>query len=227
MRKHTVAVIAAISGVVLAGCGEDGGGGNGVADLEPDEILAEAQAAIDAAESAHIVGSGPFEGQAMELDLMYGADSGVGTIGFGGAEFEITSVDGNLYMNGGAAAWEQVGGGAAATMLADKYVQIPQDDSSFSEMAELIDLGAMTDELLVPDGEVTMGEESEIDGQPVIGVVDEDGSTLYVATTGEPLPVQATAADGEDATIDFEWDVEVEVTAPDEADVVDMTELQQ
>lgn len=227
MRKHTMAVIAAISGVVLAGCGEDGSGGNGVADLGADEILAEAQAAMDAAESARIVGSGTFEGQTMELDLRYGTDSGVGTIAIDGAEFEVTYVDGNIYMNGAAAAWEQAGAGPAASMLADKHARIPADDPAFASMAQLVDLSAMTDEVLVPEGEVTKGEESEIDGRPVVGVVNEEGRALYIATTGEPVPVQMTAPEGEDGTVDFEWDVEVEVTAPDEADVIDMTELQQ
>lgn len=226
MRKRA-AVLTAGVGMVLAGCGGDGDSGNGVAELGVDEIFAEAQEAIDAAETARIVGTGSIEGEAMELDLTYGPDSGVGTIGLGGAEFELTSVDGNVYMFGSSATWEQLGGGAFASMLADKYVLIPADDPSFSEMTEFLDLSAMGSELLVPDGEVTKGDETEINGQAVIALVDEDGSTLYVATTGEPLPVQVTPPEGESGTMDFEWGVEVDVTAPDEADVVDLSEIAQ
>lgn len=223
MVRRTAAVLAVGMGTMLAGCGGDGG--NGVADLGVDEILAEAQEAIDAAETARIVGSGTLEGETMDLDLTYGVDSAIGAIGVGGAEFELTSVDGNVYMYGGTESWTQLGGEAFASMLADKYVLVPADDPSFSDMAEFLDLSAMTSELLVPDGEVTKGDESEIDGQAVIALVDEDGSTLYIATTGEPLPVQVTPPEGESGTLDFEWDVEVDITAPDEADVIDLTEL--
>ena len=224
MRTRAAALTVGV-GVVLAGCSGDGGGDNGVVDLEPDGILAEAEEAIDAAESASIVGTGTIEGQTFDLDLTVGADSGVGVIGQNGAEFEITLVDGNAYMYGDAAAWEAMGAGAFAGLVADKFVQIPTDDPSFAEFAEFLDLNAMTSELLAPDGEVTKGEQTEIDGQSVIGLVDEDGSTLYIATTGDPLPVQMTSPEGEEGTLDFEWDVEVEVTAPDESEIVDLAEL--
>jgi hypothetical protein len=226
MKRRAAAVLAVGVGVTLAGCGGDDDTANSVAELDAAEILAQAQDALDAADTVSIVGSVEADGEQLELDLAYAPDGATGAITIQGFDLELLSVDGNLYMRGNAEMWDGVSGvPGAGALLADKYVLIPADDPAFADMAEFTDFSALTDELLTPEGEVTKGEETEIDGQPVIGLEDEDGSTLYIATTGDPLPVQVAPPEGEEGMLDFEWGVEVEVTAPDESEVVDLSEL--
>jgi hypothetical protein len=59
----------------------------------------------------------------------------------------------------------------------------------------------------------------------VIGVDSSDGGTLYVATTGEPYPIEITQASGNSTgTVHFdEWNETVDVKAPTNA--VDVSKL--
>jgi hypothetical protein len=56
----------------------------------------------------------------------------------------------------------------------------------------------------------------------VVDTDEEDGGTVYVALTGEPLPLHIEGAEGStEGAVDFlDWGKAVEVTAPAEGDVV-------
>lgn len=223
-RRTAAGVIAAVTSIALAGCGGDED--NGVADMSADEILEEAKKAAGEAESASISGEMvDDEGMAITLDFEFSDAGGTGTLGAEGVEFEVLSVDDTLYMKGAADAWDQAGGEGLGQLVADKYVLIPADQAeSFGQFASFTDLAEFMDEMLSPEGDVTVGDETEIDGQKVIGI-DDEGSTLFVATTGDALPVRIEAPEGEEGAIDFEWGIDVEITAPPEDEVIDLSSL--
>jgi hypothetical protein len=60
----------------------------------------------------------------------------------------------------------------------------------------------------------------------VIGVVEEaSNETLYVATEGEPYPVQAHSHTGRGALDFLDWNKPVDVQAPQPDQVVDLSKL--
>lgn len=224
-RKSAVAVLAAASSAALVACG-GGDDDNGVAEMSAEEILEEAKNAASEAETASISGN-VVDDEGMEITLEFQfADGGtVGTLGADGAEFEVLNIDGTMYLKGSADSWDQIAGNGVGQLVADKYVLIPEEQKdSFGEFATFVELGSFVDEMLTAEGEVTVGEETEVNDTKVIGLENE-GSTLYVATVGEPVPVRIEAPDGEEGSLDFEWGVDVDVEAPPEDQVIDLSAL--
>jgi len=73
---------------------------------------------------------------------------------------------------------------------------------------------------------MTVEGSGEVNGQPVVLLKSNDGTTtLAIATTGEPYPLQVKGGEGADSgQIDFtDWNAPVNVTAP--TDVVDIGQL--
>ncbi len=225
MRRHALVVTVGTC-LTLAGC-SDGGGANGVAELGPGEIRAEVQEAVDQAESVHATGSFEFgNGGILELDITADRSGGTGTVAFMGSEFEVLSVAGTEYMRASAEVWENMTTDAAEVdALADRWAKGSAGSRAGIDMSRFLDLELIVEGLLVPDDEFAKGEETEVNGQAVIGLETPDGVTIYIATTGEPLPVQRASPDGESGSLDLEWDVDAEIAVPDQAEVVDLSEV--
>jgi hypothetical protein len=222
-RRTAAVLIATVATVGLTACG-GGDDDNGVADKPAEEILDDATSAAAEAESARI--NGEFvddDGLSTTFDLEFDETGAAGTLTVENAEFEITSVDGTFYMKGAADAWDQFAGEGAGQIVADKYVLIPADQAGGFET--FTDISSFTDELLTPDGEVSIADETEIDGQKVVGLTSDAGGFLYIATTGDPLPVQLKAPEGEDGAANFEWNIDVDIEAPPEDEIVDFSTL--
>jgi hypothetical protein len=75
------------------------------------------------------------------------------------------------------------------------------------------------DGLLNPSGEITKGTVGEADGQPAVPLESSDG-TLWVATTGEPLPLLIEQNDGAGRASFGEWSAPVEIPVPPADQVV-------
>jgi hypothetical protein len=223
-KRRTAALLVVAASITLAGCGDSD---NGVADLAADEIVAEVLEAAEAAESVQVTGEMEVDGTELAFDMGFTADGATGTMTAEGVDIELLSVDGDVYMSGDADMWTTLAGDpAAGALLANRRVLVPADDAAFEDFAGFADLAGFVDELMTTEGSVSKGEETEIDGQKVIGVIsDDEGGTLYVATTGDPLPIQLAAPEGETGSLDFDWDATVEVAAPDDEDVIDLTEF--
>jgi hypothetical protein len=75
-------------------------------------------------------------------------------------------------------------------------------------------------------GKLAKGGTSTVAGQKVIAVNDTTmGGTLYVATTGEPYPVEVAKAGSGGGRVVFDhYNQPVSLTAP--ADAIDITKLQ-
>jgi hypothetical protein len=135
------------------------------------------------------------------------------------------------YMKADAETWEQLTGEAASgDIFADRYVRIPGDDESLGDLTSFLDFESFVEEALDPDGTLEKGETAEVNGVQAIGVVDpdsEDGGTLWVALTGEPYPLRIESPEGSgEGAIDFlDWGQAVDIQAPAEDEVIDLSGL--
>ena len=220
-------VIGLLTLMLLAGCG--GGGGtksNGEAGKSAAEIVADAKAAATKASSVHFFGSIVENGTPLKVDIRIdGTKGGTGSMTVQGANVEIIRVGDVAYMKGSTEFYAKVAGAAAAQLLKGKWLKGSATSGDLSSLADLTDITKLFDAALKPYGTITKGKETTVDGQKVIGIDSSAGGTLYVATTGEPYPVEITQSSGSSTgTVHFaDWNAKVDVKAP--ADSVDISKL--
>jgi hypothetical protein len=199
---------------------------NGVAVKTAKQILAAMSTAIKSASSTHMSGKMPHAGGLMKMDMYMGKKQAKGSItGLvkgSAATMNIITTQGKTYFQG-REFWRAEGGATAEQLFGDRWVTMPAKEGS--QFESFMSLSSMASGLLKPSGTVTKEKQTTVAGQPVIGLRDSDGSTMYVATTGEPYPVEilppaGKAKPGEKMTFS-EWNAPLTVTAP--ADSIDFS----
>ena len=204
MPTKIALVAVALAGTALAGCagGQAGAApeavvvssapaGNGITALSADEIMIRARAAVKAAKSVHVKGSIVDDGQDITVDIRSAGADFAATMAFGKAKIDLLSVGGEKYSRPNEAFWVMSTDAAKGKILTQTYgsrwISGADSDQSF---AAIFDIGDI-DQLLTPDGTVAKAEEKVIAGVRAIGIKDssDTDTELYVATTGEPLPL--------------------------------------
>jgi hypothetical protein len=219
------ALALALLAAPLAGCGSSTSG-NGVAAKSPTEILAAAKGAADAASSVHVSGSIVNAGRPITLDIEIASGKGArGRLSESGLSFELIQTAGTVYIKGSPAFYRHVGGAAAAQLLQGRWLKAPMTSSEFAPLASLTDLRRLLDTTLASHGTLAKGATATVNGQQAVGVRDtSQGGTLYVATTGQPYPLEVTKDGAGAGKIVFDrWQKPVTVAAP--ANAIDIAQL--
>lgn len=251
MRPTRVLLAVSAAALVAAACGDDSTSGAGapaqaggsapssaassaagseIASLAAPEILTRAKAAFKKAESVRLTGGGATDGATFQVDMRYGTDKAIGSVSNAGQKIELRRIGQTVYLRADKAFWSQSAGAAAAELLGGKFLKAPVTDARVKQLASFTDKNAFVDEVLDPDGTVTKGEAKDVRGTPAIGLLDSagGGSTLYIATTGEPLPLQVApkSGSGDSGSLDFlDYGKSVDVTVPPAAETIDVTKL--
>ena len=217
------AVLLLVTGT-LAACG-GGSSSNGVADKTPTQILTEAKQAARDAGSVHVSGSITDQGTTIGVDLHIGKTAGAGSITLHGSKIDLVRAGDTVYIRAPASFYTSLGAGAAAGQLLDgKWLKASAKSKEFSDLAQLTALDAFTAQALKPDGTVSKGDETTVDGQKVIQLKSSKGGSLFVATTGKPYPVQLEGSGTSKGTITFsDWGSSVKADAP--AKSIDLAKL--
>jgi hypothetical protein len=204
-------VLVVLLALLVAGCGGGGSGHrgsgtaggattitartNGVASKRPEQIVAAAVKAIDEVSSVHVAGSLVDNGIPVSLDLRLArSGGGEGTVSENGLSFRLIAVNHNLYILGSPAFWNHFGGSAAAKLFHNKWLKVP-NSGQFATLGALTSIRALFGQLLTSHGKLAGPGRATMDGQPAVTVRDTTaGGTLYVATTGQPYPLQILKA---------------------------------
>jgi hypothetical protein len=206
--------------VLLApGCG-GGSKSNGVADKSANEILAATKQAATKAGSVHFFGSIVESGTPLKVDIrIEGTKGGTGSMTIQGSHVDIIRVGNEAYIKGSTRFYKQVAGSAAAQLLHGKWLKGSATKGDLASLAALTSMDKLFAAALKPGGKLSKGKETTIDGQKVIELTSSEGGSLFVATTGEPFPVQISQASGDSTgAVHFdEWDEPVDVKAPQNA----------
>jgi hypothetical protein len=209
-----------------------GSSSGAIAALPATEIVTRAKAAFKAATSVHVTGGGTSGQDAFKVDMRYTADGKAsGTVDNGGQTVELRRVGQVVYIKASKAFWSSAGGTKAATLFGDKYVKAPVSDQRVASIVSLTDKGSFIDSALATTGAITKGATKTVNGSPAIALSIKDstgGSTLYVATSGQPLPLEALPQSGGTDTgkVDFlDYGAPVDVQVPPAAQTVDVNAL--
>jgi len=235
--SRLMSAVAVSAALLLAGCGGSSSSGasssspsassNGVADLTADQILAKSTAAAKAQSSVHVSGKGSSGAQSLALDLQLAkGKGGYGTITFGTDKLSIVSDGTTVYFKGDKNFWTNQASAQAATDIGDRWLKAPVSNQSFASLAQFADFDTAVGQFIKPDGAITKGDQKDISGQPAIALKSTNGS-LWVATTGEPLPLQISdGKPGEELTFaDWGKAIDVKSQIPAEKDTIDLSKL--
>jgi hypothetical protein len=218
MRIRTSTVPAALvsAALLLTACGSDspleGKTGPEVAELAAD--------ALEEAGAVHISGTVTEEGEEGEIDMQLQGDDSAGTITVEGTEIELISVDGDVYIKATADLLASFGMPEEETgAYEDRWLLMPAEDAA--DFAEFT-LNTFIDNLRNPEDEVKDETRTdELDGDSVVIVEQEDGSTLTVKDDDPAYPLEIGDEEG---TLTFsDHGKERDISAPE--DVIDFSEL--
>jgi hypothetical protein len=225
IRALWALTLLALGLAMLTGCGSSSSG-NGVASKSANEIVSASKAAADEASSVHVSGSLVTSGAHVTLDLSLASGKGAaGSLSENGMSFKLIMVGDTAYINASPAFYRQLGGAAAVQLLAGKWMKAPANTGEFAQLGQLASMSKLIDAVLTTHGTLTKGGTATINGQSAIAVTDvTKGGTLYVATTGQPYPLQISKTGSEGGKITFDrWNQPVTIKAP--ANSIDVTEL--
>jgi hypothetical protein len=189
-------------------------GPNGIASLSPSAALSKVSAAAAAQTSVHITGTVAQGKDTLGLDVQAGLTSGQGELRVGGGEVQLRLVNGTIYLNGDVKGLVALGfPKQTATASANKWIGAQASATSLSALLSFSDL---VKSIVTPHGTVVAGRTTTVNGVSVYTLVDKtkDGGTLYIATTGEPLPVQVVNAKPHEKLSFSEWSAPISVTPP-------------
>jgi hypothetical protein len=211
---------------VLGGCGGSSSG-NGIASKAPAEIVAVAKVAANSASSVHVSGSIVSNGTPITLDLeLLAGKGGRGRISENGLSFDLIQVGQTAFISGSPTFYNHFGGPAAAKLFHGKWLKEPTSSAAFSTLGSLTNMGQLVDSALASQGTLEKGATTTINGQQVLAITDAShGETIYIATRGQPYPIQVVKRGASGGKILFDrWNEPVALVAPKNA--IDLSQLQ-
>jgi hypothetical protein len=199
-----------------------------VIDQTPRQILAAATAAQAHVHGMHVRGAITAAGVGVTFALdVTGAGNGKGIFSERGTSITIVKSGSTLYLYAGLAFWEKNGDPLHAAALSDRWLDAPVGEADFTSLSQFFEPFRFTTQLYpAGSGAIRKGAPTTVSGQraiPLTGAVTTGGitqtTTLYVAATGTPYVVEASASKGsEKAVIEFsKFGEKVTVKAPPHA----------
>ena len=218
LRRPRVAVpvILALAALALSGCG-GGTQTNGLEKLSAGEVQRKAAAALGSAKSAHVKGTGVFQGYPVQIDLRISGTSVSGAVAAEGVRVEITKIGADHLRQGKRAGPEEARrlrrcGARRCGPLAQACSEAGHAVEGFS-LTELA--GQLVHDDSPLDPQVT---QATLDGQQVVVLTQQNGSKLYVANSGRAYPLRGNYNGPAPGRIDFtEYGTDVRITAPENA----------
>jgi hypothetical protein len=219
-----VAVVVAL----LAGCTQLPLGGpqatptptsNGVENLEPDAILAEATRAVAEAETVHVagtIGEGLF---GLTLDVTFEGQDLAGTVNILGVIANVIRLGDVVYLKADTTLFEQIlppDQRDSISRLGNKWVRI-----NLAWLTALVPIPLTADDLISVTDPLTKGDPTTVRGQPAITLTDANGAVVHVATTGEPYLLDISLEGDRDLTFS-RFNETVTIEAPPDEEIFDL-----
>jgi hypothetical protein len=216
-RSFAALVLAAAA---LAGCGSAADSPNGTASMSPQEIVAEATKAAQAAATVHVAGSIVSARRPISLNMELVSQMGAeGTVTLGGSGVQLVQLERTLYLKGNGDFDRRVLGRDAARRLRGRWLQGATGSPALAPLARLCDARRLLARLLAGHGRLLRAGASTVDGRKATAVEDAAaGGTLYVASTGVPYPLELVKGGAHAGTVVFDrWNRPVTLTPPSNA----------
>jgi hypothetical protein len=201
VKGRLAILLAAVPLAALAGCGDgDSSDANDVASKPANEIVADSAAALSKVRSFHAEGNQGGTQVVADLELPQTLRI---LLRDKATSASIIAVEGSVYIKADEAYWKQQGVGRAAPKLAGKWLKSPTTTAELRDLTKGLDPETLSRCLTKEHGTLAKGGEETVDGQKAVVVVDKGDKPgtapgkLYVAATGDPLPLRTLATGNE------------------------------
>jgi len=158
------------------------------------------------------------EGEPISINMeLLSGKGATGEVSARGARLQLARLDGLMYVRGNARLYRRLAG-AAAPVLAGSWLEGSATKGPLATLAPLTDLHSLVDGVLAHHGPLRPAGMASVRGRDAVAVKDtSNASTLYVASTGIPYPLQITARGRHRrGGVSFEhWNEPVTLAAPE------------
>ena len=203
MNRPASRVLPLILLATLAGCGSDSNDSgssesNGIESKRPQQILEETAAALRQVKTFHVEGTQARRTEQVKADVAGPKELRL-DLKQRDAKARMVFVDGSVYLNGNAAFWRKAEAGQDARQLDGRWLKVPGAEGDLEKIAKEVDPANLSRCLLKDHGTLAPGGKANVDGRPAVVIVDKGDrpgtspGRLYVAATGEPLPLRTVA----------------------------------
>jgi hypothetical protein len=192
--RPALAITLAVTAVALSACGSSGPASNGEAKKSGPAVVKDAAAALSAAGAVHFSGTITDSDSKTpdKVDLQLQSDGTSGSLTSSGYEIDLISIAGVTYEKAPAAFYtSEKAPAAAATALGGHWVKLAASDSSeFSDFTLAGVAKSLTDPTQNSSATEQKTTSGTLNGQKVVIVHQADGSQLFIAATGKPVPLK-------------------------------------
>jgi hypothetical protein len=235
VRRIALGLAATSLGMLgLSGCstsapgataGAVGASSNGVAGLDPAQILQTARVNARAQSSVHVDGTGSCaQAGRFSAEMALRSDgTGAGIVTTGSGKAHLIATPGALYVKADAAFWRTQTSAAGAAKAATRWVSFaPTTNTCFAALGSFASV--LSNYLDLP-GTPSKENSASVHGVPAQLVSIPPDIAVWVTTTGTPLPTYVSAPSADLGITFRDWGAPVEVTVPESSDVVDGTSV--
>lgn len=209
MERIGVAFVSTIvAGVALSGCGGSSGSRaaegatsttsaavgpvlNGEQSKTANQVLADTKSALLNVTAVHVTGTVGVGDQALQFDMHLQGQESSGSITTTTGTTNLILIGGKVYSNYPAGYWRGRTTPAAAARLEGKWLvldaKLYETKDTFLTLEYIASLLNPTTMSLTPNV-----ISSDLDGQKVVVLTGDDGTTFNIANTGEPVPLTLT-----------------------------------
>ncbi|UED85767.1 hypothetical protein [Streptomyces profundus] len=208
--------------------------GGSFGDLEADEIGDQALDALLGADSLRMAGSVEQAGDEISLDLHLSREGDcAGSVSVASqGSFEIIKLGDEVWMKPDTTFWQTAVGTAdqeILTQIDGFYLYGPANEAPMNSSAESCNLETFLGSIGATSSiGLTKGEETDVNGTPVLTLHDGEDATILVASEGEPYPLRIESSDpSAPSVIDFSaFDEPVPTDQPAAEEVITIEDLQ-
>ena len=191
------------------------------------KLATEVISAVRSARTFRVVATSMLKGLTITADMRYGVTGSSGTIKINGGTVQLVRAGVYTFVKAPDAFWQlelsKAQAAAALALIGGKWVRLASGNASLAELIAFTDKQQVIEQLVSNKNPAFMhqGAKTKIGGVQTIPLTDvADGSIIYVAASGTPLPVRAVTGRSSNGTATFSsWNAPFSVQAPPAAQV--------
>jgi len=226
MKRLFAVLLAALLGVLLAGCGST----PSQSKLSTADLLKKARAYVTAHDDVSLSGKIDQSGTGTSLDLKYSGSDSYGTIKLSGATIELESVGGTTYFRPSKEFWSQQLPKAQADLvtklIGTRWIIADPSNANFAQLIQVSKRAFLIDEVLTPQDKVTKGKVTTVSGTKAIPLTLKSGAIYLADSDARPLQIKGSGSGGS-GTATFDYGKVTIPAAPASKDTVDLAKLMQ
>jgi len=218
MRLLLLCLAITLTPAVLVGCGSSD---NGIASKSAAGILAAARAAATGASSVRVTSNASIGRAKSTLNASYARTQAHVQSSLFDIHYEVIRDANTLYVKGNRAFNRGLERQLAVKIPPNTWLKGSAHSGSLSQITPETELTQELPVILTGSGPLTKGTVTKLDGQPAITLTQKrklSTATLYVATTGEPYPLQLNKTGTETSqTTLTNWNKPIHIDPPTNA----------